>query len=680
MNAERTWTKEQIDAARLIWRTGVISRPQEWIGRPFDQEDDVAAEIAKHAHRFVSYGFMVDERDAARAEADALKAHLKDAQFRSEALIGRAKLEEREACAKIADGVHSALPLAGISHDLERWDGINDASKTVAARIRSRSAPPEPLKCHRCGKDIDPTRLFLRDDAGRGPSHFDYDDCHAQPPSGAQAGEPEWAPAMIGGFGFDGLHMTTKDGVRHPWMTEARVRDLAANAVDHRMPELYERFAKIEAKLLEHDTDLDDAEGDIDTINTRLGAIGDVLNFADPANVRDEFAKLGAAMEWGRKFEASAIRNTDGGGGSALTATTADTVEASSPSVPPSASSSLVGHPLPGLPSREEIARKLFCACSTQREAPSNWIPEALWPREADAVLALLAERDEAWGKRVATPTTRAVAGTSMVCNDCGCRWKRHADGTFSLYDKRDLPCARCDNSPRPSLRYEDTVEAYTRGCRERDALQARVAELERDKKGAYVERDRLVCALSKIFPSWIARHPDSDTKWDDDWRWIVFVSLPTGQATWHIHDSERQWFAHLPEGANLWDGHTTEEKYRRLAALHFRPAPAPSAISDEELALALDQEVDKWCGKPTQSRIIPGFEGMRMTQARRAKALLGGEKRGVTLEILCAAAQDVFGESNRWHEHADAPSLVAALNRRLGFTPAGDAKPEPAR
>lgn len=88
-------------------------------------------------------------------------------------------------------------------------------------------------------------------------------------------------------------------------------------------------------------------------------------------------------------------------------------------------------------------------------------------------------------------------------------------------------------------------------------------------KDCAYEERDRLVAVLSKVFPAHLMRHPDEDLEWEDDWRWIVCVELPTGQATWHFHDSELPWFDHLePRVENTWDGHTTEEKYRRLEAL----------------------------------------------------------------------------------------------------------------
>ena len=95
---------------------------------------------------------------------------------------------------------------------------------------------------------------------------------------------------------------------------------------------------------------------------------------------------------------------------------------------------------------------------------------------------------------------------------------------------------------------------------------EARWHRAEEGKNTAYSERDRLVCAISKVFPSWMERHPLSDTTWEDDWRWIVFVQFPTGQASWHIHDSEESWFDHLERrDGNSWDGHSTAEKYARI-------------------------------------------------------------------------------------------------------------------
>jgi len=87
---------------------------------------------------------------------------------------------------------------------------------------------------------------------------------------------------------------------------------------------------------------------------------------------------------------------------------------------------------------------------------------------------------------------------------------------------------------------------------------------MEARKNSAYGERNQLVKFLSKCFPSSIERHEGAD--WEDDWRNVVFIDLPTGQASWHIHDSELENFAHLPRNrGRKWDGHSTELKYQRL-------------------------------------------------------------------------------------------------------------------
>ena len=107
-------------------------------------------------------------------------------------------------------------------------------------------------------------------------------------------------------------------------------------------------------------------------------------------------------------------------------------------------------------------------------------------------------------------------------------------------------------------------------------------AELVKAKDNAYWERNQLVAALSKIYPSWMELHPLEDENWEKDWRHIVFIEIPipggnvqghqltlNRQVSWHIHDSEVKYFGHLDyKKGNSWDGHTTEEKYERLAEL----------------------------------------------------------------------------------------------------------------
>jgi hypothetical protein len=117
--------------------------------------------------------------------------------------------------------------------------------------------------------------------------------------------------------------------------------------------------------------------------------------------------------------------------------------------------------------------------------------------------------------------------------------------------------------------------------------------DLSTPKDYAYWERNQLVSALSKLYPAWLERHPADDEEWEDDWRWIVFVTVPgkdkvweslvpssnigyykkqKRQLSWHIHDTELKNFNHLKfKHGNSWDGHDNDEKYRRLATLKAR-------------------------------------------------------------------------------------------------------------
>lgn len=98
------------------------------------------------------------------------------------------------------------------------------------------------------------------------------------------------------------------------------------------------------------------------------------------------------------------------------------------------------------------------------------------------------------------------------------------------------------------------------------DALAAEVRALRARKDGAYLERNQVVAALAKCFPSGTAR--TAIEGWSEDWHGCVYIDLPTGQVSWHFNDSHAHLFADLPPYAGSWDGHDTPEKYRRLAAM----------------------------------------------------------------------------------------------------------------
>jgi hypothetical protein len=98
-------------------------------------------------------------------------------------------------------------------------------------------------------------------------------------------------------------------------------------------------------------------------------------------------------------------------------------------------------------------------------------------------------------------------------------------------------------------------------------------------KDGAYRERDQVVALAARMarllhWPAWLGRHVGAD--WEDDWRNIVFITLPSGQVSWHVHDSELHLFAFLGSGCEPWDGHGTDEKYRRCQA-SWPPPPSPA-------------------------------------------------------------------------------------------------------
>jgi len=103
-----------------------------------------------------------------------------------------------------------------------------------------------------------------------------------------------------------------------------------------------------------------------------------------------------------------------------------------------------------------------------------------------------------------------------------------------------------------------------------------RVQADKRGRKSAdvYQERDRCVAALAWLalrlgLRAGLGRHsPAPDPTWDPAWLTVVYVELPEGQVSWHVHERARYLFDGLPAYDPGWDGHGVEEKYRRLDSL----------------------------------------------------------------------------------------------------------------
>lgn len=115
------------------------------------------------------------------------------------------------------------------------------------------------------------------------------------------------------------------------------------------------------------------------------------------------------------------------------------------------------------------------------------------------------------------------------------------------------------------------------------EALSAEVADMRARKDVAYDERNRMVAVLTKLFPASLERHPEEDLEWEDDWRWVVYIDSPAGQLSWHIHDRQVPMFEHLPRfQGRKWDGHTTEDKYKRLAEMPVQAAEVAGLREDK--------------------------------------------------------------------------------------------------
>jgi hypothetical protein len=104
------------------------------------------------------------------------------------------------------------------------------------------------------------------------------------------------------------------------------------------------------------------------------------------------------------------------------------------------------------------------------------------------------------------------------------------------------------------------------------------LTDMTAQRDAAYVERNRCVVAIARAalalgLRAWLGKHidaPDAEPgSWDPEWLNVVFINLPAGLVSWHLHDSELPAFEFLRDMPPLlaYDGHSTPEKWERLAA-----------------------------------------------------------------------------------------------------------------
>jgi hypothetical protein len=190
-------------------------------------------------------------------------------------------------------------------------------------------------------------------------------------------------------------------------------------------------------------------------------------------------------------------------------------------------------------------------------------------------------------------------------------------------------------------------------------ALDAAVTGMRRRKDEAYNERNQVVAALAKLFPSGIAR--TSIEGWDAEWHGCVYIDLPTGQVSWHYHDSHSHLFDDLPPYAGAWDGHDTPEKYRRLAALTSRqPLSAPDAKRLAEMAKVLweaREDIEAISGFPRCPFEPDDAEILAM--ARAAISLIDTQDARAAVVEECAYERDGDVEPADLHKTCPVGDLI---------------------
>ena len=125
--------------------------------------------------------------------------------------------------------------------------------------------------------------------------------------------------------------------------------------------------------------------------------------------------------------------------------------------------------------------------------------------------------------------------------------WRR----VFSQKIQQNYGCEQIINS--------EYYHPHTRSTRE--AIES--------KNLAYSERNKMLLTLCRIslqkgLTVAIGEHEGED--WEDEWRKVIYIVLPTGQVSFHIHESEIEVFSFLPKYFGGWDGHTTDRKWERLS------------------------------------------------------------------------------------------------------------------
>jgi len=157
-------------------------------------------------------------------------------------------------------------------------------------------------------------------------------------------------------------------------------------------------------------------------------------------------------------------------------------------------------------------------------------------------------------------------------------------------------------------------ITDFAQACTDLADMTARkdVAYFERNLCAALIAR----MALASGWRAGIAR--TAIEGWSEDWHGCVYVDLPTGQVSWHYHDSQAHLFSDLPAYTGAWDGHDTPEKYRRVAEAFATGLPV--LASDPPGVRAAQHLVRRLTADPRLAWLIgPGSESYELLTAAAA-------------------------------------------------------------
>jgi hypothetical protein len=153
----------------------------------------------------------------------------------------------------------------------------------------------------------------------------------------------------------------------------------------------------------------------------------------------------------------------------------------------------------------------------------------------------------------------------SATSNDIAMYWHGRAKDMQVMHARAGEELARAQRALRHAG-FTDGMLGWQATPGTIEDVRSQLAQMEEVKDGAYEERNMVVAALAKCFPSGTAK--TAIEGWAPEWHNCVYIDLPTGQASWHYHDDHAPLFADLPPYKGKWDGHSTPAKYTRLAAL----------------------------------------------------------------------------------------------------------------